>query len=131
MTYGPRTFLSGVLSFLIALLFFIPLSAEDKPDPETIRKKSIAGDRNAMFELGTAYFQGASGIRRNETLAAYWFRKAAEAGLPDAMYNYALCLNQGVGVKMSAGLKWYFKIVLPIVLLFLTAYGIISYFIPA
>ena len=108
MTYGPRTFLSGVLSFLIALLFFIPLSAEDKPDHEAIRKKAIAGDRNAMFELGTAYFQGASGIRRNETLAAYWFRKAAEAGLPDAMYNYALCLNQGVGVKRDLfdGYDW-------------------------
>ena len=45
--------------------------------------------------------------------------------------NYIDEVNQGVGVKMSVGLKWYFKIVLPIVLLFLTAYGIISYFIPA
>jgi NSS family neurotransmitter:Na+ symporter len=45
--------------------------------------------------------------------------------------NYIEEVNQGVGIKMSMGLKWYFKIVLPVILLFLTGYGIVSYFIPA
>ena len=42
--------------------------------------------------------------------------------------NYIDEVNQGVGIKMSIALKWYFKIVLPVILLFLTAYGIVSYF---
>ena len=37
-------------------------------------------------------------------------------------------VNQGVGVKLSRGLRWYFRIILPLILLFLAVYGIVSYF---
>ncbi len=43
--------------------------------------------------------------------------------------NYIQEVNQGVGIKVSRRLRWYFRIVLPLVLLFLTVYGLISYFI--
>ncbi|MBE5827680.1 MAG: sodium-dependent transporter [Butyrivibrio sp.] len=42
--------------------------------------------------------------------------------------NYIDEVNQGVGIKMSKALKWYFKIGLPLILLFLTVYGLVSYF---
>ncbi len=43
--------------------------------------------------------------------------------------NYIEEVNQGSGVKIHKGFKWYFRIVLPLILLFLGCYGIISYFI--
>ena len=42
--------------------------------------------------------------------------------------NYIEEVNQGVGIKMSKALKWYFKLVLPLILVFLTVYGLVSYF---
>lgn len=110
MTCEPRTFLSGVLSFFIFASFFLsfPLTAEKKISPEELRAKALSGDIQAMFELGSEYYHGSRTHRRDHTLAAYWFRKAAEAGLPDAMYNYALCLNNGLGVKrdLFEGYDW-------------------------
>jgi NSS family neurotransmitter:Na+ symporter len=37
-------------------------------------------------------------------------------------------VNAGEGIKVSRGLKWYFKIVLPAALIFLGVYGLWSYF---
>jgi soluble lytic murein transglycosylase-like protein len=42
-----------------------------------------AGDRNAQFNLGYIYALG-RGVRRNDALAAAWFRKAAAQGHPQA-----------------------------------------------
>ena len=41
--------------------------------------------------------------------------------------NYATEVNSGEGIKLSKALKWYFKVVIPIVMFFLIIYGIISY----
>ena len=41
--------------------------------------------------------------------------------------NYAAEVNSGEGIKLSKALKWYFKVVIPIVMFFLIIYGIISY----
>ncbi len=41
--------------------------------------------------------------------------------------NYAAEVNSGKGIKLSKALKWYFKVVIPIVMFFLIIYGIISY----
>ncbi len=42
--------------------------------------------------------------------------------------NYIEEVNSGVGIKISTALKWYFKVVLPAILLFIAIYGIWSYF---
>lgn len=42
--------------------------------------------------------------------------------------NYIEEVNSGVGIKMSLALKWYFKLVLPVILVFLTVFGLWSYF---
>lgn len=41
--------------------------------------------------------------------------------------NYSAEVNSGEGLKLSKALKWYFKVVIPIVMFFLIIYGIISY----
>ncbi|MCR4832793.1 MAG: sodium-dependent transporter [Butyrivibrio sp.] len=41
--------------------------------------------------------------------------------------NYSAEVNSGEGIKLSKALKWYFKVVIPIVMFFLIIYGIISY----
>ncbi|MCR5404935.1 MAG: sodium-dependent transporter [Butyrivibrio sp.] len=43
--------------------------------------------------------------------------------------NYLREVNSGTGIKLSRGLMWYFRIVLPLVLVFLAVYGIGSYFV--
>lgn len=42
--------------------------------------------------------------------------------------NYLNEANSGVGLKISRVFKWYFRLVLPLVMAFITIYGIISYF---
>ncbi len=42
--------------------------------------------------------------------------------------NYIEEANLGAGLKINKAFKWYFKIVLPLVLTFLAVYGLISYF---
>ncbi len=42
--------------------------------------------------------------------------------------NYIEEVNAGVGIKMSRALKWYFKFVIPAILVFLAVYGLVSYF---
>jgi soluble lytic murein transglycosylase-like protein len=46
---------------------------------------ALRGDRNAQFELGYIYAVG-RGVRRDDALAAAWFRKAAAQGVPQARH---------------------------------------------
>ena len=108
MTDAPRTEMSGVFFFFMKLFFLFPVlllpfavAADPVPEKDPLRQKSLSGDKAAMFKLGDEYFYGTKERLRNATLAAYWYRKAAENGVPEAMYNYALCLNQGLGVDRN------------------------------
>ena len=68
------------------------------------------GDRNAQFILARHYSHGPAG-ERNDTIAFYWYRKAAEQGHPAAQTNVALFLWYGRGTPQdrTAALKWYRK----------------------
>ncbi|MEJ2388717.1 MAG: lytic transglycosylase domain-containing protein [Chromatiaceae bacterium] len=50
---------------------------------------ALRGDRNAQFELGYIYAVG-RGVRRDDALAAAWFRKAAAQGVVQARNWLAL-----------------------------------------
>lgn len=50
---------------------------------------ALRGDRTAQFELGYIYAVG-RGVRRDDALAAAWFRKAAAQGVPQARNWLAL-----------------------------------------
>ena len=88
------------LLFSVLLLFALTLSADEEPPQETdpLRADAAKGDKIAMFKLGDEYFYGTGTRLPNPTLAAYWYKKAADAGVPEAMYNYAVCLERGSGV---------------------------------
>ncbi len=69
-----------------------------------------AGDAEAMFKLGNAYWDG-DGVKQDYAEAAKWFRKAADAGHPTAMDSLGWAYEQGQGVKQdySQALSWYRK----------------------
>ena len=67
-------------------------AAEDE-----LREKALLGDPKSEFALGNEYFYGTKTRKANPVLAAHWFRKASDE-VPEAMYNYGYCLEQGLGV---------------------------------
>ena len=69
------------------------LSAAD----DELREKAMLGDPKSEFELGNEYFYGTETRKANPVLAAYWFRKASDE-IPEAMLNYGICLDRGLGV---------------------------------
>lgn len=94
-----------LLLFLLCGLFCFCVNGEQ------LRKKAEAGDAQSMFQLGNEYFYGSAKIKRNHTLAAFWFQRAASAGVVDAMFNYGVCLDRGFGVKQNRyeAYQWYKK----------------------
>lgn len=58
--------------------------------------KAEKGDAGAMLSLGRFYEYG-HGTSRNFTKALDWYRKAAEAGLPEGYYNLGVCYEVGMG----------------------------------
>lgn len=96
--FSPARRLGSAL-FLAGILLAAEESAPDRADK--LRNEAAAGNRNAMFQLGDEYFYGTGTRLSNPTLAAYWYRKAADAGLPEAMFNYAICLERGLGVERN------------------------------
>ncbi len=69
----------------------------DARDP--LRDAARAGDVGAQIWLADEFFFGRNGRPRNPTLAAFWFRRAAEEGSPTGAYNLAVCLEHGWGVE--------------------------------
>ena len=98
-----------VAAITAGLILTLPLAAvQEKADP--LREKAEAGDAESAFYLGNEYFYGEH-RKTNYTLAAYWYLKAAEKGIPEAQYNYASCLESGKGVKknLPEAFAWYQK----------------------
>lgn len=71
-------------------------------------KQAEAGDALSMNRMGEAYFFGNSGVPNNDAQAVQWFRKAAEAGLPQGMGNYSYMLSTGRGIEkdLTASFQW-------------------------
>jgi len=74
---------------------FAPLATLADDDP--LREKALLGDHKAEFALGDEYFYGTETRKANPVLAAHWYRKASEF-IPEAMFNYGVCLERGQGV---------------------------------
>jgi len=54
-----------------------------------------AGDREAQYTLAHLYSKGLGGVERNIMRAVSWFRRSAEAGHVDSMYDLAMILHDG------------------------------------
>ena len=61
----------------------------------------------AQNETGENYFEG-FGVDRNDSLAFYWFNKAARQGYSFAQFNMAVAYTRGIGVvpNPEQKLKW-------------------------
>ena len=77
---------------------------------DPLRMKAAAGDAESAFYLGNEYFYGEN-RPANYTLAVYWYKKAADKGIPEAQYNYASCLESGRGTdkNLAEAFVWYKK----------------------
>jgi TPR repeat protein len=64
------------------------------------------GQVDGQNYLGLAYYHGGIGVPVNHKTAREWFRKAAEKGLAESQYNYAVMLGKGEGKQLER----YFKI---------------------
>jgi TPR repeat protein len=65
------------------------------------------GHAYAMFDLGSIHYQ-----RKEYEQAVEWYTKAAEAGLPKAMFNLAYSLEEGEGVAapdLPAAVDWFLR----------------------
>lgn len=88
-----------------------------RPDPslpdavKAVEEKAFAGVPEAEHDLAAVYTAGHSGAKQDYARAAYWFEKAADAGVANARYNLGVLYHQGLGVKpdISQAIYWYTK----------------------
>ena len=94
--------------FLTAL-FLAPLCGQEEPE-DKLRTEAQNGNLESCFFLGNEYFYREN-RKQKLTLAAHWFRKAAEGGIPEAQFNYAHCLETGRGTEkdLFSAYQWYRK----------------------
>lgn len=70
-------------------------------------KQAGEGDHQAQFDLAVSYEQG-DGVEVDPVLAARWYGRAAEGGLPEAQFKLGMCLATGSGVvvDIEAAFRW-------------------------
>ena len=64
---------------------------------QELQQKAEAGDANSQYEVAFYYAYGI-GIEKDDTKAAYWYKKAAIQENPSAQFSLALCYFTGTGV---------------------------------
>lgn len=96
-----------ILFIPVFLLPFLLFAVPDK-SADPLRESAVKGNMESCFYLGNEYFYGEN-RQKNYTLAAYWYKKAADGGIPEAQYNYASCLETGRGVdrNLQTAFTWY------------------------
>ncbi|CAI5468085.1 unnamed protein product [Closterium sp. Yama58-4] len=85
------------------------LSSEGDVFLEYLRKAG-EGRAAAQYDVAVCY-GGGFGVKQDKSLAAYWFRKAAEQGLARAQYALAECYESGAGVEKDEeeAFRWFFR----------------------
>src|ERR1041385_4414350 len=64
-------------------------------------EKAVQGDTKAQVELGDRYFKG-RGVSKNQSMAAFWFQKAADLGNGTGANNLGFLYENGYGVPQDA-----------------------------
>ena len=85
------------ISLTLAMLMLLSLGSTCFAEPVLLSAK----DAEAQLNLGNYLLDGRGGPVDKEQ-GAEWLRKAAEQGLPEAMYNLGLCYHFGYGVEKSS-----------------------------
>ena len=87
------------------------LDAGDPKGVATLTKAATLGYAPAQFHLSTLFDKGASGAPKDPAKARLWAERAAQAGVPKAMYNLGLFLFDGKGgpPDLPAAAAWFRK----------------------
>jgi len=82
-----------------------PPDATTKP---SIPMKTLQEEAKDAVKKGLMYGTG-NGVQKDEAEAVRWFRKAAEAGNSEGMYNLGIAYANGLGVEknMVEAVKWF------------------------
>lgn len=96
MITGKRIFLTAAL--IAAILF---CRADELLD------KARNNDVLSQLQIAGEYFYGKK-RPLNLPMAYFWFRKAAQSGLPEAQYNLGQCLKNGWGCEKNPAGAFYF-----------------------
>jgi TPR repeat protein len=94
-------------SLLIIPLFLLIAVTVFGADISDIVKKADAGDVDAMYEAGLAYFNG-DGVAQDEAKALIYFEKAAYKGHSEAQYELGQAIFNGYGTTADRvkGCAW-------------------------
>lgn len=87
-------------SLIIALLLSVATLSTLAQDSDELRIAATNGDTTSQLKLAFEYFTGTN-RPANQNIALLWFRRAAESGSADGMYNVGVCLAYGYGTKPS------------------------------
>jgi len=96
--------------FCVAFMLIVkaaPAIALDPDIPQT-QTRAQEGSIQRQIELAAAYLTG-HGVLKDETQAAYWYEKAAEAGDPEAQKEIGYFYQIGLGVPIDPvrAVHWY------------------------
>lgn len=75
-----------------------PPPVEESP-LDRLKSRAAQGDLDSMYELGELHSEGLDGVEVDFTVAASWYRKAAEGGHAASQYKYGEALYYGRGVE--------------------------------
>ncbi len=81
--------------------FMVSDANPDVPSEE-IQRRASAGHLPEELELARDYYIG-RGVSRDLSLAAYWYRRAADQGDPGAQVDIGYLYLKGIGVKPGRG----------------------------
>jgi TPR repeat protein len=92
----------------VALLAGSGVAADRAAAATEFAQAAPSGHVGALYNLGVLALQGVANGKRDETLAADYFRRGAEAGDGNSAYSYAILLREGKGVPLDieAAAKW-------------------------
>lgn len=81
-----------------------------KEEIEILRADALAGDPEAQFALGFAYFSG-DGVNKDDKEAFNWFKSSAEQGNKNGQFDVGFCYELGRGAVKNIGkaIEWYKK----------------------
>jgi TPR repeat protein len=96
------------MKILLPLLFLLVSVAPTLAQSTSflaLLEKAKNGNVDAQNEVGIAYSEG-KGVKPDQRMAVYWFRKSAEQGYAIGTCNLALHYSMGWGVKGNLTLMW-------------------------
>ncbi|MBI4913669.1 MAG: sel1 repeat family protein [Acidobacteria bacterium] len=81
-----------------SVAFFLPKERGWNRATRRILEGAEKGDREAILALADLHQEGLQGFRRDPAQAAWWLRRLAERGDPEAAYRLSRLLGHGQGV---------------------------------